>query len=380
MKMMLVRRAALACGIAVLPSAGLAQVAAQPRAQALPSRLTDQEFWKFINDISEPGGFFRSENLLSNETGYQMVIPALLSGARANRIYLGVGPEQNFTYIAALKPKMAIIFDIRRGNLLEHLLYKALFELSSNRAEFIEKLFSKTHVSGLDTNSSAEAIAAAYWDVYGDSAIYKKNRDAVREVLSKKHGFPLNENDWIDLFWVYDQFYYNGLPITYTSSSGGNPGRSNMPTYRTLMEANDGNGLNRGFLGTEANWRYLKDLHSKNLIVPVVGNFGGPKAIKAVGAWLKERGATVGAFYASNVEQYLFQDGLAYNYYNNVAELPIDSASVFIRSGNSGGMGRMNGRGGMSAPNRMCSIQRLLEANKAGRIGSYGEIFFYCEY
>src|SRR5262249_14489281 len=115
----------------------------------------------------------------------------------------------------------------------------------------------------------------------------------------------------------------------------------------------------------------------RNLIVPVVGNFGGPKAIKAVGKWLKERNATVAAFYASNVEQYLFQDNIAWNYYENVAELPIDSASVFIRSG--GGRNTM-GASGMQAPNKMCSIQRLLAENKAGHINSYGEIFLYCEY
>jgi hypothetical protein len=377
---MSVRRFAVAFSVAALPVAVRAQAAA-PATQQLPARLTDNEFWKFISDMSETAGFFRSENLLSNETGYQMVIPPLLSGPRTNKVYLGVGPEQNFTYIAALKPKIAIIFDIRKGNLLEHLLYKALFELSANRAEFIEKLFSKTHVNGLDTNSTAEAIAAAYWEVFGDSAIYKKNRDAVRDVLAKKHGFALTENDWIDLFWVYDQFYYNGLPITYSSSGGmGGGGRNSMPTYRTLMESNDGRGGNRGFLGTEANWRYLKDMHAKNLIVPVVGDFGGGKAIKAVGAWLKERGATVGAFYASNVEQYLFQDNKAWSYYENVATLPIDSSSVFIRSGNGGGRGTMNGLGGMNQPNRMCSIQRLLDVNKAGRIGSYNDIFLLCEY
>lgn len=383
------RRIVVALGVAGFAQAAFAQGATSPAAQTsqtIPARFTDQEFWKFSTDMSESGGFFRSENLLSNETGFQYVVPALLAGGgRTGKVYLGVGPEQNFTYIAALKPKMAVIFDIRRGNLLEHLLYKALFELSENRAEFIEKLFSKPRVKGLDTNSTADQIAAAYWDVYGDSATYKKNRDAVREVLSKKHGFPLSENDWVDLFWVYDQFYIYGLPLTYSTSAGfGGPGGGgggrpgSMPTYRTLMEANDGRGLNRGFLGSEAAWRVIKDMESKNLIIPVMGNFGGPKAIKAVGAWLKERGATVGAFYASNVEQYLFQDNLAYNYYENVASLPIDTASVFIRSG--GGRNIIGPGGGMAGPNHMCSIQRLLEVNKAGRIGAYGEIFSYCEY
>src|ERR671939_284571 len=73
-------------------------------ADSLPSQLTDQEFWKLTTDFSEPDGFFRSDNLLSNEVWLQRVIPDLLNVAKPGRVYLGVGPEQNFTYIAALKP------------------------------------------------------------------------------------------------------------------------------------------------------------------------------------------------------------------------------------------------------------------------------------
>jgi hypothetical protein len=147
-----------------------------------------------------------------------------------------------------------------------------------------------------------------------------------------------------------------------------------MPDYYTLMVADDGSGLRRSYLATEANWRYLKDMHMKNLIVPVVGDFGGRHAIVSVGKWLKEHGATVTAFYASNVEQYLWQDGKAYQYYANVAELPIDSTSTFIRSRGGGGGGGFGG-GGMRGPNVLNSIQGLLAAVKANRVYSYQDVF-----
>src|SRR5437764_1689639 len=104
-------------------------------AETLPSQLTDEEFWKLSSDSSESDGTFRSDNLLSNESYFQFVIPKLSEMAPQGRVYMGVGPEQNFTYIAALKPKMAFIIDIRRGNLDLQLMYKALFELSKDRAE-----------------------------------------------------------------------------------------------------------------------------------------------------------------------------------------------------------------------------------------------------
>ena len=116
---------------------------AAPQADTLPAKLSDAEFWKLIGDVSEPGGYFRSDNFLSNEAGFQTVIPELLQTTKRGAVYLGVGPEQNFTYIAALQPRMAVIFDIRRGNLHAQLLYKSLFELSADRAEFVSRLFSK---------------------------------------------------------------------------------------------------------------------------------------------------------------------------------------------------------------------------------------------
>src|SRR5262249_33687857 len=94
----------------------------------LPLQLTDKDFWQMITDFSESGGYFRSDNLLSNEAGYQSVIPSLKKSIPSHGVYLGVGPEQNFTYIVAFEPKMAFIVDIRRQNMLEHMLYKALME------------------------------------------------------------------------------------------------------------------------------------------------------------------------------------------------------------------------------------------------------------
>src|SRR5947207_8905287 len=102
-------------------TAGHGVIAQQPRAAApapaLPVRLTDREFWRLSTEWSEPNGFFRSENLTSNELLFQHVLTDLAARTRPGDVYLGVGPEQNFTYIAAVKPSMAVIFDIRRGNL-----------------------------------------------------------------------------------------------------------------------------------------------------------------------------------------------------------------------------------------------------------------------
>src|SRR6185295_2794513 len=140
--------------VSVLLAAAIVAAPAAPRLSAadLPARLTDEQFWRIIDTFSEPSGTFHSDNFVSNEGRFQLVLPQLLSRAQPGRLYLGVGPEQNFTYIVAVRPRMAFIVDIRRGNLHEHLLYKALFEMSADRADFLARLFSRPRPAGLSTS------------------------------------------------------------------------------------------------------------------------------------------------------------------------------------------------------------------------------------
>src|SRR5262245_52962726 len=76
-----------------------------------------------IARFSEKEGSFDTDNLISNERDYLRVIPALVAGRVVGGVYLGVGPDQNFSYIARIRPTRAYIVDIRRDNLLLHLLF-----------------------------------------------------------------------------------------------------------------------------------------------------------------------------------------------------------------------------------------------------------------
>jgi len=293
-------------------------------AWAVPERLTDQQFWKLITDSSEPGGYFRNSditNLTSNEMLYQRVLTDLLTRTKPGGVYLGVGPEQNYTYMAALKPRMAIIFDIRRGNLDIQLMYKAIFELSNDRADFVSMLFSKQRPGSLNRSSSASQLFQAFERSPSvNNAAFTRNLAAINDQLLKMHALPLLQRDREAIADIYRTFYETGFAVRPS------------PTYDDLMTATDEHGVQRSYLATEENYVFLKDLESRNLVVPVVGDFGGPAAIRAVSKYLKANGATVTAFYLSNVEQYLYQDGKWDKFCQNVATLPLDSASTFIRS------------------------------------------------
>src|SRR5690349_12993864 len=271
----------------------LAAVRLVPSGHAAPApkELSDQEFWSLSKEFSEEDGVFRSDNLLSNETSFQYVIPELLKTTKPGRVYLGVGPEQNFSYIAALKPAMAIIIDIRHGNLDVHLMYKALFELSKDRSEFVSRLFSRKRADGLTAKSSVDDIFNAYLAAEGSKEIYEANLQAVEDVLMKKHGFPLTSGDLDGIRWALSNYYQFGPSISYNSSlsanippaivgaRGGSRGGINGVTYASLMMAGDGDGQYRSYLASEENFAFLKDLEARNLVVPIVGDFGGDKAI-----------------------------------------------------------------------------------------------------
>ena len=306
--------------MACLRVAGGASASQITAAAAPPAALTDREFWSLSTESSEQDGFFRSDNLLSNETSFQYVIPDLLKTVKPGRIYLGVGPEQNFTYISALRPAMAFIIDIRHGNLDVQLLYKALFELSKDRADFVSRLFSRTRPERLTAASTGCRHLQRVPDRGGEQgalrgkpagdrrpaheetripALARRSRRhslGVQQLLPVRPGHQLR----LEPFCRRALRRSSARPAAAAAASGA--------TYADLMIADDGHGQNRSFLANEENFAYVKDLETRNLIVPIVGDFGGQTAIRAVAGYLKRFDARVAAFYLSNVEQFLTQE------------------------------------------------------------------------
>jgi hypothetical protein len=345
-------------------------------AEDLPTQLSDQAYWKLITELSEAGGSFPSDNFVSNERLFQHVLSDLTRDRKPGGGYLGVGPDQNFTYIVALKPKIAFIVDIRRQNMIEHLMYKALFELSANRVEFLSRLFSRIPPPELTKDASVTALFDAFGGVPPDPELYIRNLKDIRDKLIGEHGFELSIEDQVGLEYIYRAFYNGGPRLTYSRT---NP-MGIMPAYEDLMMETDEEGRHRSYLATEQNFNGMRELEIKNLLVPVVGDFAGPLALRSVGAYLKAHNATVKAFYTSNVEQYLFQSDENWRkFYTNVGHLPLDSTSVFIRAVIRTISGELSPsptiRPGFSRiENALYPIVTLLEAFKADRILIYSDI------
>jgi len=296
-------------------------------ADSLPNQYTDAEFWRMVTDFSEPGGAFPYENFVSNEVSYQDVLPELTRIAKPGGAYLGVAPEQNFTYIAAIQPKVAFILDIRRQNMLELLMYKALFEMSADRVEFVSRLFSRPKPTGLTSTASAEDIFKAFESITGRPDLFKQTLQAIKDRLITQHQFKLSPDDELKIEYVFNVFLRGGprMDYAYASSSPNNQ----VPSYYNLMVTTDGRGKNWAYLETEERYRYVRAMQLKNLIVPLVADFGGPKTIKTIAQYLKDHGSTVSVFYISNVEDYLNSSWTQYS--ANLAALPTDDSTLLIR-------------------------------------------------
>lgn len=341
--------------------------AASP-AQQVPARLDDKEFWRLIETMSEPAGYFNSDNLISNEDTYLQVIPALLRGVGPGDAYVGVGPDQNFTYIAAINPSVAFIPDVRRGNLQLHLMYKALFALSSDRVEFLSRLFSRRQPAELPRDVSVQDLMTAFAAAEPDNRLFQTNLRAVFDFLARHRGAPLDETDRSGIEFVYGSFFAAGPELTFVSNAGFRRGR--YPTYAALQAATDLDGVPRAFLASEPLYQRVKSLQGRNLVIPLVGNFSGPMTLTAIGQWVRSHGGRVTAFYTSNVEQYLFQDRVWDRFRRNVATMPIDHTSTFIRSC----FNSCSSPGGARAVTLLDSVPDLLDAAANGRIGSYWDL------
>jgi hypothetical protein len=316
----------LSACLAVALSAVILSSGACVRRSTLPDALSDRDFWALIESLSEPAGAFTlSDNLVSNEPRFADTIKWL---RRTGGVYVGVGPEQNFSYIAALRPAMAFIIDIRRENLDLQLLYKALFELSADRGDFVSRLFSRPRPAGLAATSSVDEIFDGYDPVAPSPELYSRNVALVRERLLTTRGLPLSRTDleWID--HVLRAFYTDGANIDYYGSSKVDAIR---PSYRQLMTAKDFTGRHRSFLATEEGFLFVKELQTRNLIVPVVGDFGGPDAFRRVGDYVRQHDDRVRAVYGSNVGAYLTNQQ-RHAFCGNLAALPASRHAWFIES------------------------------------------------
>lgn len=289
-----------------------------------------ERFVSVVKGASEPDADFFSDNLVSNETSYLHVASDLAARAPHGGAYVGVGPEQNFSYLAELSPKVAYIVDIRRDNLRLHLLYKAAFEASTTRASFVALMLGHAPVAaadGKDEGDVAAVLAAAT-----RSAATEETFAAAHDELKKRMdawGLDLAKVDQKRIRDIHHAFFKDQLDLRFSLKEAN--GRK-YPTLGEVLGATDRAGEMRGFLAKKQSFDTVRKLEIEHRVIPVVGDFAGDAAMPAVAKRLKDDGDTVDVFYVSNVEQYLFEPAVWTKWRRNVAALPKSKDAVFLRA------------------------------------------------
>jgi hypothetical protein len=301
-----------------------------PASQLARATRDHKRFAALSARLSEAGGFFDSDNLISNETSYLHVIGKMREMGVSGGVYIGVGPDQNFSYIAKVRPRLAIIIDIRRDNLLQQLWFKSLFARARNRIEYLCLIFGKPlpKTGGWERRTVNELVE--YIDnTPSDPKLFDRRlKEILRDV--ENFGISTSPSEVETVARIHKAFYSSGLDIRYSSHY--RPPRPIYPTYRDLLLERDLSGQMQNYLSSEDDFRFLKRLQEQDLIIPVVGDLAGPQAMKAIGHYIAEIGEKVSAFYVSNVEFYLARQGTFNRFVENLKVLPIDNRSVIIRS------------------------------------------------
>lgn len=299
---------------------------ARPRSQA----LDDDEFSAWVEQCSEAPREFISDNWVSNETDYAEVVRQLTPRLRPGQVYIGVGPEQNFSYIAAMDPAYAFIVDVRRGNLLQHLFYKVLFETSDRPQQWLARLLGRSTPRSDDYATWLRELEA----LDPDPRVQAEVRQLLRARL-QQWGLDLRRGDGVFLLRMQSVFAQAGLGLRFSYRQS-QPEEPQFPTFGEVLRATDSTGQWGCFLAHPEAYQRLCRMQRENRIVPLVGDFASWRAFSKLSRLLHRRRLNVGLFYASNVEFYLMPRGVPGSgqeaFVFNLEALPTSAQSLLLRT------------------------------------------------
>ena len=292
--------------------------------------FSDEQFHELSLRLSEEEQYFDTDNLISNERPYQHLIPAIKDRLPSGGAYLGVGPDQNFTYIANTRPSIAFIIDIRRHNLLQHLYFKELFERAPNRVEFLSLLLSRPTQTELSSRGlNAAGLVEIFLGLPADRLLTDRTVSAAFSSLRRRFPAMIQEADRPFLDQMAGTFRQEGLQLRFRSHR--RRPRFFYPTLGELLTGTDRRGIEHGYLSSESSYSVVRTMQLENRIIPLVGDLGGEESLKAIGGFLEEREIELSLFYVSNVEFYLASNGKFHLFSTNVGSLPINGRSLLLR-------------------------------------------------
>jgi hypothetical protein len=322
-----------------------------------PSR--DRRFDQIVRALSEPNAGPGSDNLMTNEDSFTRICTSIDRQVAPGGVYIGVGPDQNFTYVAHARPALAFIVDYRRRNLLLHLYHQALFALSKDRAAYLSRLTARRPKSLPAADATAEALVSAFENAPMDRALLDATAADVTRFLQ-----PLNlvaDAEWADLATIGAKLAGPGMSARFLA----------LPSYPTLGRLAVAGGH---MLASESLYQRVRSRQLSGRIIPLVGDLAGTSAMPALAAWLRAQGLQVAMIYLSDVEFFLLRDGKFARFLENLQRIPWAEGALLARS-TSRKLEHPERVAGDVGTTVLRPVQPFLREARAGRIQNVEDLF-----
>lgn len=314
---------------ALLDPAGPAASAIEQPARAGAAPLSLEHWRHMVSTLSLPGAS-SSPGYVCQNGSYLQVAKSLVARAPADGVYIGVGQDENLSYIALTRPVLALVVGSNHDQLLLQLMYKALFEIAADRQAFLVGLLG---ADGSELRpASPDDRLSLLMDRVGrlprtEASFESAHRAIQRRVVS--FGLDLGPDANSKLRDVHQAFFRRGLELRHAPNDRtGNP--ETFPTLRTVLESVSPDGAVRSFLGTSAYFDSVRRLHASNRIVPLVGTL--PDALPVVAAFLRQRSLEVGVVHVSSTELAIATPQAFAKWTRSLATLPKSKGALFIRA------------------------------------------------
>ncbi len=316
------------------PASSAVSAPAEPAPPPLPGPEPREPYHELVASLSGKPLPFVSDNLISNEESYLHVAEQLQRLVPEGRAYIGVGPEQTFTYVALTRPAIAFVVDIRRGNLLQHLVFKAMFAKADNRGCFVRLMLGKPCDPDTEPGPDAgieQVLAHGEAGPPSEETCDQVHQDLMDHVRSEiRVDVSAEDRRWLQE--AHHAFCDQGLDMSYQLHVKTRP---RFPSFRDVLTATTLDGKHLSFLASADAYRFVRRMQAAGRIVPVVGDLSGKHALAGIARYLEKAQIPLGLLYTSNVEEYLLYEKSGRRWrrwIDNVAALPTDEDSILLRS------------------------------------------------
>lgn len=324
----------------------------------------DETFDGLIRSLSEPQSGPHADNLITNEDSFGRVTGSLQRMVSPGNVYIGVGPDQNFSYIARSHPSIAFVLDYRRRNLRLHLLHKALFMLSDDRVSYLTRLTAR-RPAGLPREPNVDQLVQSFSTAPFDEALMERTRS---EVLGLVRALGvLDESEEVDLQTIQTRLAGPGMDAKFLAMPI-------YPRFGKLIRTPGRDGQPAHMLASETTYRTVRDAQRGDLLIPLVADLAGVGALPRLRDWLRQKRQAVSVIYVSDVEFFLLKDNRFDAYVENLDRLPRTEDAVIIRS-STREIDHPERVPGDSATTIIRPLSPFLDAAKQGRIRTPDDLF-----